>query len=489
MRIEKYTAFLAQRPAIPYISLWPFYRTMRIFLRNSVKEKYPMADSRRYGRMTNDPFLPELLAPAGSPDMLRTCLLYGADAVYLGGRSGNLRSACKGFTGQELHAAVAEVENKGAKIYYCLNSLPRQEDLPALPRIIEEAAGAGVHGFIIADPGVVRLARRYAPHVPLHLSTQANTANSEAVAFWAGQGVRRVNLARELSARDIHAVRTACPDLELEVFVHGAMCLAVSGQCLLSAWLNARSGNQGRCTQPCRFAYRALGDTGDTLPESLVVEEYTRPGEPVWRVEREERYSSFWAPQDLCLLPWLSWFTDNRIDALKVEGRMKSAGWLAQTVDVYRTALNGLGGGGRAVPDGCMLELFRAATRPLGSGFFLHGRRRNLTAEFLEKSGLPSRPNRSMEGRLPELGHALLGRVIEQQSPGVWRIAVHGNWRRTLDVELLLPGMRRPVLAGGGYGLENQRGERVDAVGNGTRALLYAETELLQAGIFIRNAY
>ena len=442
-------------------------------------------------------FLPELLAPAGEMEKLRTCLLYGADAVYLGGRTGNLRAACAGFTGRELREAVAHAGQKRAKIYYCLNSLPMQGDISAVPRLIEEAAEAGVHGFIIADPGVLRLARRYAPEVPVHLSTQANTTNSEAVAFWAEQGVERVNLARELSARDIYAVRRACPDMQLEVFVHGAMCLAVSGQCLLSAWLNARSGNQGRCTQPCRFEYRALEsvESGeDCFPgAALVVEEYTRPGEPVWRVERDSGYSSFWATQDLCLLPWLSWFINNRIDALKVEGRMKSAGYLAHTLDSYRAAIDifayGASQGIKKTPKGCLTELLYAATRPLGSGFFLHGRRRNLTAEFLATSGLPSRPNRSREGRLPELGHALLAKVVAQKALGVWQVDVHGNWRRDMDVELMLPGMRRPVLIGGSYGLENRRGELADIVGNGAPALLYADMDGLESGIFLRQAF
>lgn len=441
----------------------------------------------------NTVFLPELLAPAGSMDKLRTCLLYGADAVYLGGPAGNLRAACDGFAGRELREAVAAAKQKKVKIYYCLNSLPMQRDMPALPMMIEEAADAGVHGFIIADPGVLRLARRYAPHIPVHLSTQANTTNSEGVAFWADQGVERVNLARELSARDIYAVRSACPDMELEVFVHGAMCLAVSGQCLLSAWLNARSGNQGRCTQPCRFEYRALTSTeedypGGPLPGGLVVEEQTRPGEPVWRVEREGDYSSFWATQDVCLLPWAPWFIRNRIDALKVEGRMKSAGYLAHTIDAYRTALDGCGGAKAPALEPCLTELLYAATRPLGSGFFLHGRRRSLTAEFLEKHGLPARRGRSGEGLLPELGHTLIARVVEQESLGVWRVEVHGNWQRRRDVELMLPGLRRPVLAGGSYGLENQRGELSDAVGNGTAALLYSDADGLEAGIFLRNA-
>ena len=446
----------------------------------------------------NEGFIPELLAPAGNMDKLRTCLLYGADAVYLGGKSGNLRAACDGFTAEELELAVKEAEAVDSRIYYCLNSLPLQQDLAALPDSIEKAAAAGVHGFIIADPGVLRLAKRLAPGKPVHLSTQANTTNSEAIAFWAEQGVSRVNLARELSSREIFSIRNACQETELEVFVHGAMCLAVSGQCLLSAWLNNRSGNQGRCTQPCRFEYRRIAPGEPQQPchgqepmlSSLVVDEYTRPGQPVWIVEKEERYSSFWAPQDLCLLPWLDWFASNRINALKIEGRMKSAGYLAHTVDAYRSALDGLSAGkaDRLPASKCMAEIFYAATRPLGTGFFLHGARRDLTKEFLDQNTASSRPNRSGESSLPNLGHPLLGRIVDQKGLGVWQVEVHGAWKRSMDVELMLPGMRRPILVGGSYGLENQRGELTDIVGNGTRAHLYADVEGLAPGIFIRGA-
>lgn len=515
--------------------------------------------------MDKQVFIPELLAPAGNPDKLRACLLYGADAVYLGGRSGNLRAACEGFGRVELEKGVAEANTLGSRIYYCLNSLAREGDLAALPAQIEEAAAAGVHAFIIADPGVLRLARRYAPGVPVHLSTQANTSNSASAAFWADQGVTRVNLARELGARDIHAVRKAAPGLELEVFVHGAMCLAVSGQCLLSAWLNSRSGNQGRCTQPCRFEYRAMGVSSpedaaseerasgsdvaltsgislvpgaDPVPgtplapvpglppgAALAVDEYTRPGEIMWFAGQEDRYSSFWAPQDLCLLPWLPWFSANRVDALKIEGRMKSAGWLAHVVDAYRVALDALhrqeeddgtgrlakvrpgctalrdrkpllpdsrqGAGGPAagerLADACMAEVLYPATRPLGTGFFLHGRRRNFTEELLA-AGMASRPNRSGESRLPRLGRQLLARVVEPAGLGVWRIEAHGNWRRDMDVELMLPGLRRPVLVGGSYGLENQRGELAGSIGNGNRGLLYADMPGIVPGVFIRAA-
>lgn len=442
-------------------------------------------------------FLSELLAPAGNLEKLRVCLLYGADAVYLGGKSHNLRASCEGFSPAELALAVTEANASGARIYYCLNSLAREADLSLLPAQIEEAAMAGVHALIIADPGVLRLARRYAPGLPVHLSTQANTCNSAAAAFWGEQGASRVNLARELSCRDIHTVRGALPEMELEVFVHGAMCLAVSGQCLLSAWLNNRSGNQGRCTQPCRFEYRGLY-TEEPGERALVVEEYTRPEEALWRVEKEEAFSSFWAPHDLCLLPWLPWFIGNRVTALKIEGRMKSAGWVAQVVDAYKTALRclrnegerdeGILGSFYGMLPGLLAEVLNCATRPLSSGFFLHGRRRNLTEEYLAWSQSPTRQNRSGESLLPESARPLLGRVLEPLGLGLWRVETHGNWRRAVDIEFMLPGMRRPQLTGGSYGLENERGELVSQLGNGTRGVLYADSDDVMPGVFIRKA-
>ena len=448
---------------------------------------------------------PELLAPAGDLERLRVCLLYGADAVYLGGRSANLRAACAGFSSADLNQGAAEAGTAGARLYYCLNSFPQEKDLPGLPAVIETAASAGIHAFIVADPGALRLVRRYAPGLPVHLSTQANTTNSETVAFWAEQGVRRINLARELNCREIRAIRAACPQTEIEVFVHGAMCLAVSGQCLLSAWLNDRPANQGRCTQPCRFEYRAM-DCG--LAEgraALTVEERTRPGEPLWEVTRDERHSSFWAPHELCLLPWLSWFARNGIHSLKIEGRMRGPAYIAQVVDAYRHALDrvkaGLSGAagsnygagssldrrGRGGLDSCMAELFHAASRPLSSGFFLPGKRRDFSRELLSRSGMAGITPRSGSSDLPDFGRRPLARVLEPAGRAAWRVEILSNWRREWDVELVLPGLNRPQLIGGAYGLENQRGELANELGSGVRGLLYADAEGIVPGVFIRG--
>lgn len=426
-----------------------------------------LLDSIKPGAKAPGSFIPELLVPAGDPEKFRTAVIYGANAVYLGGASGNLRASCRGFTHEELCDAVAFAETRGVKVYYCLNSLPFERDMHALPDAVVMAAKAQVHAFIIADPGVLRIARRLAPHIPAHISTQANTTNAEAVAFWAEAGANRVNLARELSFRDISAIRKALPDMELEAFVHGAMCLAVSGQCLLSAWLNNRPANQGRCTQPCRFEYKAVAAA---WPESLTLEEALRPNEEMWTIRPEENYSGIFAPDDLCLLPFLPWFIKKRVTSLKIEGRMKGSSYVAQVTDVYRAAVDAAAGrDGRFAADRFLPDLVRTATRPLSTGFFLPKRR------TLSPCDVAPRP--------------LLARVSEpiDAAKGVWNVESRGRWETNAPIELMLPGMRRPILESGKYAVENHRGEISNLLASGTRGVLYTTAPGIQPGVFIRR--
>ena len=484
--------------------------------------------------------LPELLVPAGNLDKFRSALLYGANAVYLGGASGNLRAGSGGLNKAELRMAVREATTKKVSVFYCLNSFPFENDLTYLPGAIEEAAECGVSAFIVADPGLLRLARKYAPQIPVHLSTQANTTNSAAVKFWLDQGVRRVNLARELDCAQMAAIRENCPEAELEVFVHGAMCLAVSGQCLLSAWLNNRPANQGQCTQPCRFEYKAFdmsesrgmhdgselatgdGDARFRQPDSpeLTVEEALRPGKPIWRVARNEGYSSFWAPEDLCLLPYLPWFIGSGINALKIEGRMKSASYVAHVTDVYSCALKaaavlfppGKESSASRATDGTgrkkdisgsspspldlqfdylpfLTELLKNSSRPLTSGFFLPEQRQDICQSALD-AGLSYTPGKQS---------SVLARVLEPAgSDGTsWVIDVKENWSADAAAELMLPGLKRPLLPAGSCSFENHRGESSAQVACGTRAVLHLDQNLgsearqhladIEPGIFIRR--
>ena len=403
---------------------------------------------------------PELLAPAGGREQFEAALLYGADAVYLGGQELSLRAACQGFSGEELEKAVREAHAAGVRVYYCLNAMPYDGQLADVEAVLETLPDLGPDGLILADPGVLRLAGRLCPDIPVHLSTQAHTVNRASVAFWKDAGVMRVNLARELGAGAIRDVIRACPDMEFELFVHGAMCLALSGHCLLSAWVNRRPANLGRCTQPCRFDYRGV---------SLSVEEGKRAGEILWHAQQGETFSGIWAPDDLCLLRWLPWFFRVGAHALKIEGRTKSGGHVAQVVDAYRTALDAQAAGqwSSSLFEDCLNELFHTASRPLSSGFFLPRRR-------LERPG---------EGFVPRPAAA---RLLEPLGEGSWRMQVRAPWSTEREAVVLVPGLRRPVLRPGTYTLENHRGERTDLLHPGMEGVLHCDLAELERGFYVR---
>ena len=402
--------------------------------------------------------LPELLAPAGNPDKLATALAYGADAVYLGGQALSLRAKTEGFSFPELRRAVALAHGRGAKVYFALNLLAWEEHLPSVEAYLEELGDIDVDAVIVADPGIVAMARRRVPHIPVHISTQANTSNSAAAAFWRDQGARRVNVARELGAGRIRAMVEKTPGLEFEVFVHGAMCMAMSGRCLLSAHLTKRSGNLGHCTHPCRFDYRVA---------AVRLEERLRPGEDTWEIREGGDFSQIMAAEDLCLIKYLNWFRTNGIASLKIEGRMKTPSYLAQVTDVYRTALDDLAAG-TFRPRLYLEELQQLATRPLSSAFF--------TPE----------PVTILPALSRTLTKNVVGRIIEPAGPDAWVMDVKHRFEADAPVEILLPGLRRPVLGAGDYGLENADGDRLATVHGGMRVVLRCAHPGLGEGIFLR---
>ncbi|MFW5733453.1 MAG: peptidase U32 family protein [Oceanidesulfovibrio sp.] len=413
------------------------------------------------------PRIPELLAPAGTPDKFATALRYGADAVYLGGPDLSLRAKAAGFDINALADACAMAREQNVRVYYTLNILPHESCLESVRARLEELDGLAQehspHALIVADPGVVRLARRIAPRYPLHLSTQANTSNSETLAFWADQGVDRVNLARELRAPDIAALAEAGRELgvDVECFVHGAQCLAISGRCLLGSALNSRSANLGLCTQPCRFEY-------DVRAVELV--EKTRPDRATWQAVCGEGFSAIFAPEDLCLVQFLGWFARVGVASLKIEGRMRSEQAVAQTVDAYRVALDGVSQGvmpGRAIMD----ELRHTATRPLGTGFFARHPR------------VLYHPEDASFERLE-----VVGKVADSLGHGRWRIAVKGRWDMERAIDILVPGLGRTRLFPADYGLENLSGETMGLAHSGMDVVLVCEHPALATGLFLRLA-
>ena len=403
---------------------------------------------------------PEILAPAGGREQLEAALLYGADAVYLGGYMLSLRAKCRGFDDSALREAVELVHRAGKRLYYCLNAMPGDEHFPAVEAQLEALPELGVDGLIAADPGVIHLSRRLCPGIELHLSTQAHSVNSAAVEFWKEQGVKRINLARELGRDAMERMISRFSGMDFEVFVHGAMCLSLSGHCLISEWANRRHANLGLCTQPCRFEYRGL---------RLTVEEGIRQDGPFLEIQEGEDFSAFWAPMDLCLVRWMGELAAMGPAALKIEGRTKSGGYVAQVTDVYRTALDSaLNLPAEAFePERFLDELFHTASRPLCSGFYL--------------------PEREVEAVPADFrARPVVARVLGPAENGGWRVQVRSPWESTQDASVLLPGMRRPLLKAGSYVLENHRGERTDRLNPGMDGVLYCQCEAMPEGVYIR---
>lgn len=435
---------------------------------------------------------PELLVPAGNMEKLETAIAYRADAVYLGAGSMNLRARAGGFTPEELPRAMRLARVHGVRVYYLLNALPRQshlsevsEQLHTLARLVDQ--GRGPDALIVADPGVLRMARTRLPELDLHLSTQANTTNAEAALFWREAGVKRVNVAREIRAPELKDLLLACkrmdPPMELEVFVHGAQCMALSGRCYLSAYLNDRPANLGQCTHPCRYDYQVAGIT---VREAQRAKEGDDDG-VLWEAREfwqefgdgegkrtQEGYSALFAAEDLCLLHYLDWMSRAGVRAVKIEGRTKSSSYLAQATDAYATALRDLGRQGKHFrAEKYLGELVNTATRPLNTGFFDPGGQRVIA-----------------EPPAPENARPILARITEGLGPGRWLVDVKHRWHTREDkVEIMLPGLLRPALSSEEFGVETEEGQGLLEVHSGQRALLHCDRPELCPGIFLRRAW
>lgn len=307
----------------------------------------------------------ELLAPGGSEAKMRTAFEYGADAVYLGGEAFGLRANAENFTLQQIADAAAFAERRGKKIYVTMNIFARNGDLKEMARYAAALSQTKAHGVIVSDPGAFLTVREAAPELPLHVSTQANTLNWRTCEFWKKMGAVRVNLARELTLSEIAEISAALRErdcrLELEAFVHGAMCMSYSGRCMLSDYLASRSSNRGDCAQPCRWYYK--------------ITEENRPGEPL-QAEETERGTFLFNSKDLCMLPYLQELKDAGITSFKIEGRMKSEFYTAITVRAYRLAIDAMECGrplrpGEPETEALMEEVCSVSHRDYSPGFYL----------------------------------------------------------------------------------------------------------------------
>lgn len=269
---------------------------------------------------------PELLVPASSLEVLKIAVIFGADAVYIGGEAFGLRAKAKNFSQEEMKKGIAFAHERGVKVYVTVNILAHNEDMPGVQEYLKELKELKPDALIIADPGIFTYAREICPEIECHISTQANNTNYETFRFWYRLGAKRVVTARELSLAEIREIRANIPkDMEIETFVHGAMCISYSGRCLLSNFLVGRDANRGACTHPCRWKYS-------------VVEE-KRPGEymPVFE---NERGTYIFNSKDLCMIEHMDDIIGSGIDSLKIEGRMKTALYVATVARTYRKAID-----------------------------------------------------------------------------------------------------------------------------------------------------
>jgi len=299
----------------------------------------------------------ELLAPAGDLEKLKIAFIYGADAVYLAGERFGLRAGAGNFTHEQMKEGIEFAHERGKKVYVTVNIIPHNDDFAGMADYIKDITELGADAVIVSDPGILSLVRELSPHMPVHISTQANVTNYMSARFWQRQGVSRIIAAREMSLKELSAMHQMLPEMELEVFVHGAMCISYSGRCLLSNFMCGRDANLGDCAHPCRWKY--------------YLTEETRPGE-YYPIEEDKTGIYIFNSKDLCMIEHIPELAKAGITSLKIEGRMKSVFYVATIVRAYRRALDQW----RNNPEGYELEpkwleeVSKVSHRGFTTGFF-----------------------------------------------------------------------------------------------------------------------
>ncbi len=363
----------------------------------------------------------ELLCPAGDMECLRAALRFGADAVYVGGPQLQLRAANAGFSMDALAQAVKETHALGRRLYVTVNAFPTNDELEALGDYAQGLFALGVDAAIVADLGAVAVMRKAAPNLPIHISTQANCLNWAAATAWYELGASRVVLAREMTLEQIGQLRAHTPAaLELEAFVHGAMCMAWSGRCMISAYLTGRSANRGGCTQSCRWRYHLV--------------EEKRPGE-FFPVEEDDRGTTILSSHDLNCLDFLEQIAAAGVTSFKIEGRMKSPYYVATVTNAYRQRLDGLANGPASSEFLALLqrELDAVSHRTYASGFYFGQMRRHAPDDGVYRQDC-----------------VFAGVVMERLDSGRVRIQLRNPIHRGDVLEVLSPGsLGRTLLAEG----------------------------------------
>lgn len=349
----------------------------------------------------------ELLAPAGDKEKMKYAFAYGADAAYLGLPEFSLR-AKTGFDFATLSEAIKSAHKLKKKVYITVNIFAHENQIEKLPAFLKKLKDCRPDAVILSDPGVLALVKKAMPKTPIHLSTQANTLNSEAVKFWAKNGVSRIILGREASLSDIKRIKKAAPKMELEVFVHGAMCLSYSGRCYLSAELSDRSANIGLCTQPCRWQY------------NMYAEEVTRPGR-FFPIEEDAKGMYFMNSKDLCLIDYMAELVKAGVTSFKIEGRTKSHYYVATVIRAYDSVLKKLGD--KKVLAEAKKELQKIDNREYTTGFMFD---------------IDKRKRQNFETAKVKSDWQLVGEIILAKS-GQAQIKVHNTLKTGEAVELMTP--------------------------------------------------
>ena len=302
----------------------------------------------------------ELLSPAGNFEKMKAAILYGADAVYLAGRSFGMRAAADNFSLEELSEAVTYAHERGVRVYLTVNTMPREYEYESLKEYFRALAGIKPDALIIGDIGVLALAREMLPEIELHVSTQASAVSSYDCLAWRALGAKRVVLSRELSLDEIKAIRASIPeDLELEAFIHGSMCVSYSGRCLLSNHIIGRDANRGMCAQPCRWNYSLYGEIREEKRPDLVIPLEEHGGE-----------TFVMASRDTCMIEHIPQLMEAGIDSFKIEGRMKSAYYTAVVTNTYKMAINSYLSGAYAYDPAWMDELSSVSHRAYATGYY-----------------------------------------------------------------------------------------------------------------------
>ncbi len=402
---------------------------------------------------------PELVLPAGDLEKLKIACLFGADAVYLGGKEYSLRAYAGNLSVSGIKEGLEFAHARQKKVYIAVNVLARNQDLLGLPEYLQELAAIGVDGLIISDPGVMKMALRYAPELPVTISTQASVSNYESAQFYSELGAKRIVLARELSLQEIIEIKSRV-EVEIEVFVHGAMCVSYSGRCLLSHYMVGRSGNRGECAHPCRYSY--------TLMEEKRAGEY-------FPIHEDEKGTYILNSRDLCLIEYIPQLMEAGIDAFKIEGRMKSPLYVASAASTYACAIDHYAANGSAFApeqiESWANELSGTATRAFTNGF-IEG-----------ESPVLQDINRN----IPEMRVHFCGIVKDYDYENkILEIEQRANFGPGEDMEIMLPGQGIKKLDI--YCMYDKEGREIDRARHPQQRILVPSLEPVPENSILRRA-